>query len=328
MANYSNFTGVKYDNFKSFLIALFIYALAVLVLLYQMIDLKNKPKKFTDDKDALFDTISIDIDDTPIPTAPNIAKEDKEGDPQEKKEKPVEEEKIKTTAQAVPPPSAQQTKAKEPEKPKDETKPEPKKEEKPKEEPKPELKINDVPTEKKIEPEPPKKEAQKPEPKKENKPSLNDLFSDTTSDNKILEDSAKKDNAVQSSKKSDKETARTNTKEQATSKNALVKSNVVTGRTKLTGEFDAYRGKINKILQKLWSRYNTTMNDDSTVLITFGADGRISDYEIKKLGLNTEFNQKLRDFLSNLQNQSFPKSPDGKPFIYEVNLNDVIRSGF
>jgi hypothetical protein len=292
-----------------------------------MMDLKNKPKKFTDDKDALFDTISIDIDDTPIPTAPNIAKEDKEGDPQEKKEKLVEEDKIKTTAQAVPPPSTQ-TKAKEPEKPKEETKPEPKKEEKPKEELKPELKINDVSAEKKIEPKPKKEETQKNEPKKEDKPSLNDLFSDTTSDNKILEDSAKKDNAVQSSKKSDKETARTTTKEQATSKNALVKSNVVTGRTKLTGEFDAYRGKINKILQKLWSRYNTTINDDSTVLITFGADGRVSDYEIQKLGLNTEFNQKLRDFLSNLQNQPFPKSPDGKPFIYEVNLNDVVRNGF
>ena len=325
MANYSNFTGVKYDNFKSFLIALFIYALAVLVLLYQMMDLKNKPKKFTDDKDALFDTISIDIDDTPIPTAPNIAKEDKEGDSQEKKEKPVEEEKIKTTAQAVPPPTTQ-TKPKEPEKPKEEPNSEPKKEEEPKE--KPELKINDVPAEKKIELEPKKEDTQKDKPKKKDKHSLNDLFSDTTSDNKILEDSTKKDNAIQSSKKSDKETARTSTKEQATSKNALVKSNVVTGRTKLTGEFDAYRGKINKILQKLWSRYNTTINDDSTVLITFGADGRISDYEIKKLGLNTEFNQKLRDFLSNLQNQSFPKSPDGKPFIYEVNLNDVIRSGF
>ena len=306
MASYSNFAGVRYDNFRSFLIAVALYLSLIFVFLYQIAEYKNRPKKYTDDLGAIMDiAIPIDFDDSPIPTAPNIAEEDKEGDQQEVEEKPVEEEKLKTTTEVTtPPPPPKQEQVKE-EKPKDEPKPEPEPE------PIPEKKVEEKPKE---------------EPKKEEL-NLNDLFSDTTKDNKKLNESISKNDAVQSSKKSDK-TTQTKAKQQATSRNALVKSNVVTGKTQLTGEYDAYRGKINKILQRLWSKYATTVNDDSTVIVTFGGDGRVSDYQIKRLGANTEFNQKLRDFLGNLEMQNFPRSPDGKPFVYEINLNDVVRNKF
>ena len=319
MANYSNFTGVRYDNFKSFLIAVFAYLLVVFALLYQISKPQEKFKKFTDNPNDYMDvTFDFEIDDK-LPSAPETAKETKQGELDNKQIKDVEEDKIKTTAQVVAP--LPPSKTQEPEKPKEEPKVEPKKEE-----PKPELKIEEIPAQKTAE----KKDEPKPEPKKEEKkeekPSLSDLFSDTTKDNKKLEESAKASDAVQSNKKSDKETATSSAKGKAASKNAVVKSEKLGGRTQRTGEFNAYLGAIEKKLQVLWSRYIATTKDDATIKIIFGADGRVVDYKIVELGRETEFNQKLRDFLDNLSTQSFPKSPDGASHEIETKMSDVMRS--
>lgn len=325
MANYSNFTGVKYDNFKSFLIALFAYLLVIFVLLYQISKPQEKFKKYTDNPNDYMDvTFDFEIDDK-LPSAPEIAKETKQGEFENKNIKDVPEDKIKTTAQVVPP-SPVQAKPKEPEKPKEEPKPEPKKDEPKaepkKEEPKPEPKLEDKPSEKVVE----KKEEVKPEPKKEQKPSLSDLFSDTTKDNKKLEESAKASDAVQSNKKSDKETATSSAKDKAASKNAVVKSDKLGGRTQRTGEYNAYYGAIEKKLQVLWSRYVATAKDDARIKIVFGADGRVADYTIIELGRETEFNQKLRDFLDNLSTQTFPKSPDGASHEIDTRMSDVMKT--
>ena len=325
MANYSNFTGVKYDNFKSFLIALFAYLLVIFVLLYQISKPQEKFKKYTDNPNDYMDvTFDFEIDDK-LPSAPEIAKETKQGEFDNKNVKDVPEDKIKTTAQVVPPPLVQ-AKPKEPEKPKEELKTEPKKDEPKaepkKEEPKPEPKLEDKPSEKVVE----KKEETKPEPKKEEKPSLSDLFSDTTKDNKKLEESAKASDAVQSNKKSDKETATSSAKDKAASKNAVVKSDKLGGRTQRTGEYNAYYGAIEKKLQVLWSRYVATAKDDARIKIVFGADGRVADYTIIELGRETEFNQKLRDFLDNLSTQSFPKSPDGASHEIDTRMSDVMKT--
>ena len=325
MANYSNFTGVKYDNFKSFLIALFAYLLVIFVLLYQISKPQEKFKKYTDNPNDYMDvTFDFEIDDK-LPSAPEIAKETKQGEFENKNTKDVPEDKIKTTAQVVPSPPVQ-AKPKEPEKPKEEPKPEPKKDEPKaepkKEEPKPEPKLEDKPSEKVVE----KKEETKPEPKKEEKPSLSDLFSDTTKDNKKLEESAKASDAVQSNKKSDKETATSSAKDKAASKNAVVKSDKLGGRTQRTGEYNAYYGAIEKKLQVLWSRYVATAKDDARIKIVFGADGRVADYTIIELGRETEFNQKLRDFLDNLSTQSFPKSPDGASHEIDTRMSDVMKT--
>ena len=325
MANYSNFTVVKYDNFKSFLIALFAYLLVIFVLLYQISKPQEKFKKYTDNPNDYMDvTFDFEIDDK-LPSAPEIAKETKQGEFENKNIKDVPEDKIKTTAQVVPP-SPVQAKPKEPDKPKEEPKPEPKKDEPKaepkKEEPKPEPKLEDKPSEKVVE----KKEEVKPEPKKEQKPSLSDLFSDTTKDNKKLEESAKASDAVQSNKKSDKETATSSAKDKAASKNAVVKSDKLGGRTQRTGEYNAYYGAIEKKLQVLWSRYVATAKDDARIKIVFGADGRVADYTIIELGRETEFNQKLRDFLDNLSTQSFPKSPDGASHEIDTRMSDVMKT--
>ena len=155
---------------------------------------------------------------------------------------------------------------------------------------------------------------------------MSDLFSDTTKDNKKLEESAKASDAVQSNKKSDKETATSSAKDKAASKNAVVKSEKLGGRTQRTGEYNAYYGAIEKKLQVLWSRYVATTKDDATIKIIFGADGRVVDYKILELGRETEFNQKLRDFLDNLSTQSFPKSPDGASHEIETKMSDVMKS--
>lgn len=323
MANYSNFTGVKYDNFKSFLIALFAYLLVIFVLLYQISKPQEKFKKYTDNPNDYMDvTFDFEIDDK-LPSAPEIAKETKQGEFENKNTKDVPEDKIKTTAQVVPSPPVQ-AKPKEPEKPKEEPKPEPKKDEPKaepkKEEPKPEPKLEDKPSEKVVE----KKEETKPEPKKEEKPSLSDLFGGIDMDK--VEQSAKASDAVQSNKKSDKETATSSAKDKAASKNAVVKSDKLGGRTQRTGEYNAYYGAIGKRLQVLWSRYVATTKDDAKIRIILGADGRVVDYKILELGRETEFNQKLRDFLDNLSTQSFPKSPDGASHEIDTRMSDVMKS--
>jgi putative periplasmic protein len=326
MANYSNFTGVRYDNFKSFLIAVFAYLLVVFALLYQISKPQEKFKKFTDNPNDYMDvTFDFEIDDK-LPSAPETAKETKQGELDNKQIKDVEEDKIKTTAQVVAPPPPSKTQ--EPEKPKEEPKPEPKKEEPKvepkKEEPKPELKIEEIPAQKTAE----KKDEPKPEPKKEEKkeekPSLNDLFGSI--DMTKVEESVKASDAVQSNKKSDKETVTSSAKDKAASKNAVVKSEKLGGRTQRTGEYNAYYGAIEKKLQVLWSRYIATAKDDATIKIIFGADGRVVDYKILELGRETEFNQKLRDFLDNLSTQSFPKSPDGASHEIETKMSDVMKS--
>lgn len=321
MANYSNFTGVKYDNFKSFLIALFAYLLVIFVLLYQISKPQEKFKKYTDNPNDYMDvTFDFEIDDK-LPSAPEIAKETKQGEFENKNIKDVPEDKIKTTAQVVPSPPVQ-AKPKEPEEPKPEPKKDEPKAEPKKEEPKPEPKLEDKPSEKVVE----KKEETKPEPKKEEKPSLSDLFSDTTKDNKKLEESAKASDAVQSNKKSDKETATSSAKDKAASKNAVVKSEKLGGRTQRTGEYNAYYGAIEKKLQVLWSRYVATAKDDARIKIVFSADGRVADYTIIELGRETEFNQKLRDFLDNLSTQTFPKSPDGASHEIDTRMSDVMKT--
>ena len=52
-----------------------------------------------------------------------------------------------------------------------------------------------------------------------------------------------------------------------------------------------------------------TAKDDAKIKIVFSADGRVTDYTMIELGRETEFNQKLRDFLDNLSTQTFPSLP-------------------
>lgn len=164
--------------------------------------------------------------------------------------------------------------------------------------------------EKKIEEPKPAEKAEKPIEKVEKKElNLNDLFNETTKDNKKLIENANLKNE--------------NKKESV--KNAVQQADKKSGKSQMTGQYDEFRGGVQKKLQILWSRYSANSNDDALVDITFGANGKVIDYKILELSYNSEFNQKLRDFMDNLSMQDFPKPPGGKSYtIHKINLKDKI----
>ena len=91
-------------------------------------------------------------------------------------------------------------------------------------------------------------------------------------------------------------------------------------------EFRAYYGDIVKKLEYLWLKQDATTNDDATVEVTFGADGRVVSYKIIELGRDIKFNQKLDRFLKGLSEQNFSKSPDNKLHKLNIRLTEIAKS--
>lgn len=285
MRNFSNI-GVKFDNFTSFLLATLIYFLAILLLIFKA-TFHDLNQNFTDDKNAFMDIIAIDIDEgVPTRTAKEVA------DSQESEAvKTLPQEKIELENLKV------------------QKKPEPKVEQKPIEK----VEENIVkPEQKEIEEIKPEKKEIKPESKEETKDqeskkqNLNDLFATTTSNNEKL---TKATSEVKSKKTGAKQ-----------SKGAI--SDKDAGKSQLTGIYDAFKGGVRKKLTALWSRYNGGSNNDALVSITISADGKLKSYEILELSYDSEFNQKLRDFMESLYNQDFPKPPNNEEYTFsKLKLN-------
>ena len=156
------------------------------------------------------------------------------------------------------------------------------------EEPKPEPLPEPKPVETPIE-EPKPVEEPKPEPK----PNLNDLFADTTKDNKKLQESTEKKEE----------------KQESGSKNAVQQADKKSGRSQMTGQYNAYIGQINKILQQIWTSYNPKSNEVAKISLKIDRNGKVVEYEILELTYNSEYNQKLRDFVYSLESREFPKPP-------------------
>lgn len=285
MRNFSNI-GVKFDNFTSFLLATLIYFLAILLLIFKA-TFHDLNQNFTDDKNAFMDIIAIDIDEgVPTRTAKEVA------DSQESEAvKTLPQEKIELENLKV------------------QKKPEPKVEQKPIEK----VEENIVkPEQKEIEEIKPEKKEIKPESKEETKDqeskkqNLNDLFAATTSNNEKL---TKATSEVKSKKTGAKQ-----------SKGAI--SDKDAGKSQLTGIYDAFKGGVRKKLTTLWSRYNGGSNNDALVSITIYADGKLKSYEILELSYDSDFNQKLRDFMESLYNQDFPKPPNNEEYTFsKLKLN-------
>lgn len=146
----------------------------------------------------------------------------------------------------------------------------------------------------------PKPEPKKEEPKKQN---LKDLFAKTTKDNKKLQTKTET---------SDKKAEKTGAKQ-----STGTISDKDSGKSQLTGVYDAFKGGVRKKLTALWSRYNGGAYADARVSITISADGKLTDYEILSLSLDSGFNQKLRTFMENLLDQDFPKPPNGEAYIFK-----------
>ena len=289
-------------DFLSLIFSILLYTLSVIGVLYMSYRSSQALPdiKYTKDENAFMDVYMIDIDDSPTPISPKETA-DEVSTEVVKETKPAEEEKVKTTnkqtnlqEETIPPPPKTESKEEAKETPKEEPKPEPAPQEKP-------------------EPKPEKKEDPKP---------LSDLFSDV--DTKKLDEVAKKEeNAIQSSKKSDNETKGT-TKKATSSQKTQTKGEVARGKSQRTGIYNKFIGEIDSTLTNIWSSYRAMPNQDATVEITINTSGKLS-YKILELSYNTEFNQKLRDFLARVERMQFPVPPDGTPYTHKYKMKDLIR---
>lgn len=180
-------------------------------------------------------------------------------------------------------------------------------------------KVDDKPKEEKKEVVEKKVETIAEKPKDE---PLSNLFEDI--DKKKLEEEAKKEeDKIQSRKKSDKETKtiQTQSSSKQISKNKGDKSS---GKSQNTGVYNKFKGEIESTLRNIWSTYRAMPNQDATVEITIDANGKAT-YNIIELSYNTEFNQKLRDFLSRIERITFSKPPDGQPYTHRYKMQDLLR---
>ena len=182
-----------------------------------------------------------------------------------------------------------------------EEKPQPikKEEEVKKEEPKPDT------TNKPPEPDP---VPPKPEEKKVEEPNLKDLFGSIDT-SKLKEDKVakkKEQPKEQSRKKPEKVQIKSQQKKASDVINALTLDQVAkTPKSQMTGEYNEYFGMISRLLQSRWSAYKADSSDEAEVEIVIDIDGSFS-YDIKKLSYNSEFNDKVRDFLERMTSEKFP----------------------
>ena len=182
-----------------------------------------------------------------------------------------------------------------------EEKPQPikKEEEIKKEEPKPDT------TNKPPEPDP---VPPKPEEKKVEELNLKKIFEDIDT-SKLKEDKVtkKKEQPKEPSrKKPEKVQIKSQQKKASDVSNALTLDQVAkTPKSQMTGEYNEYFGMISRILQSRWSAYKADSSDEAEVEIVIDIDGSFS-YDIKKLSYNSEFNDKVRDFLERMTSEKFP----------------------
>lgn len=195
-----------------------------------------------------------------------------------------------------------------------------KKEDVKKEEPKPDT------TNKPVEPEPKPAEPEIVEKKEE--PSLKDLFKDINI-SKLKEDKAakkKESPKEQSRKKPENTQAQSSQKKASDVINALTLDKVAkTPKSQMTGEYNPYIGQITRILQTKWNAYKADSNDDATVQISIDLNGNFS-YSIKQLSYNSEFNDKVRDFLQSMTFEKFPPPEDGRVFTIVIKLEDKLTT--
>ncbi|QKG28638.1 MULTISPECIES: TonB C-terminal domain-containing protein [unclassified Campylobacter] len=170
----------------------------------------------------------------------------------------------------------------------------------------------------------------KPEPEivqKTEEPSLKDLFKDINisklKDDKVV----KKTESLkeQSRKKPEKNQSQNSQKKASDVINALKLDKVAKApKTQMTGEYHPYFGQIERILQAKWSAYKADSNDNAEVEISIDLSGNFS-YDIKKLSYNSEFNDKVREFLQSMTFEKFPPSELGRTVTLKTTLVDKIE---
>lgn len=191
--------------------------------------------------------------------------------------------------------------------------PEPKKEIVKEEKPEPVKKEEDIKKEE-LKPDttnkPPEPDPAPPEPeeKKVEEPNLKDLFGSIDT-SKLKEDKVakKKEQPKEQSRKKPEKVQITSQQKKASDviKNFTLDQVAKTPKSQMTGEYNEYFGMISRILQSKWNAYKADSSDEAEVEIVIDIDGSFS-YDIKKLSYNSEFNDKVRDFLENMTFEKFP----------------------
>nr|WP_315019262.1 TonB C-terminal domain-containing protein [uncultured Campylobacter sp.] len=200
-----------------------------------------------------------------------------------------------------------------------EEKPQPikKEEEVKKEEPKPDT------TNKPPEPDP---VPPKPEEKKVEEPNLKDLFGSIDT-SKLKEDKVtkKKEQPKEPSRKKPEKSQVTSEQKKASDviKNFTLDQVAKTPKSQMTGEYNEYIGQITRILASKWNQYKAGSNDKAVVLISIDQNGNFS-YDIKSLSGNSEFNDKVRNFLQDMTFEKFPIPNDGV-FSHKFDLVDKLE---
>ena len=200
-----------------------------------------------------------------------------------------------------------------------EEKPQPvkKEEEVKKEEPKPDT-TNKLPE---SDPAPPE-----PEEKKIEEPNLKDLFGSIDT-SKLKEDKVakKKEQPKEPSRKKPGKSQATSEQKKASDviKNFTLDQVAKTPNPQMTGEYNEYIGQITRILASKWNQYKAGSNDKAVVLISIDQNGNFS-YDIKSLSGNSEFNDKVRNFLQDMTFEKFPIPNDGI-FSHKFDLVDKLE---
>ena len=196
------------------------------------------------------------------------------------------------------------------------------------------------PEPKPIEPEPPKPEPDKIEPveeqittnkavetPKEPEPQpappepepvdMGALFNDI----KVPPKPPAKPKATQSNKKSAKENKSAEQKAMDAINALQTSDKVAAPKAGLTGEFDAYVGRINRIAQSLWIKY-LNPSDSETIIVNFIMTGncKLVTYRFTKSTYDQELMSKARDLMEKLKLMEFPPPPNGERFEFELLL--------
>ena len=192
-----------------------------------------------------------------------------------------------------------------------------KEEEVKKEEPKPDT-TNKPPE---PDPVPPKSEEKKVE-----EPNLKDLFGSIDT-SKLKEDKVtkKKEQPKEPSRKKPEKSQVTSEQKKASDviKNFTLDQVAKTPKSQMTGEYNEYIGQITRILASKWNQYKAGSNDKAVVLISIDQNGNFS-YDIKSLSGNSEFNDKVRNFLQDMTFEKFPIPNDGV-FSHKFDLVDKLE---
>ena len=166
----------------------------------------------------------------------------------------------------------------------------------------------------------------KPEEKKVEEPNLKDLFGSIDT-SKLKEDKVtkKKEQPKEPSRKKPGKSQATSEQKKASDviKNFTLDQVAKTPNPQMTGEYNEYIGQITRILSSKWNQYKAGSNDKAVVLISIDQNGNFS-YDIKSLSGNSEFNDKVRNFLQDMTFEKFPIPNDGI-FSHKFDLVDKLE---